>query len=228
MAIIQIKRRTSSGSGPMVGSSGTVKAGEPLVDFTGGSLYIAKKDKTATSANPLALADYVEYASKEATEATMNLKISGLSLGTASKRNTGTTNGTIPLIGADGKIPASIIPNVSPVTSVNSKTGAVTITLAELGGVSTSSFNSHINSNLHLTDVQRTKLNNVNNVSISQGNGANFDPEQNSFNNRVLSNALLLYNKIDTTYTPNKMIYQIGIDSTKVLTPTSVIDGGTY
>ena len=228
MAIIQIKRRTSSGSGPMVGSSGTVKAGEPLVDFTGGSLYIAKKDKTATSANPLALADYVEYASKEATEATMNLKISGLSLGTASKRNTGTTNGTIPLIGADGKIPASIIPNVSPVTSVNSKTGAVTITLAELGGVSTSSFNSHINSNLHLTDVQRTKLNNVNNVSISQGNGANFDPEQNSFDNRVLSKALLLYNKIDTTYTPNKMIYQIGIDSTKVLTPTSVIDGGTY
>ena len=45
MAIIQIKRRTSSGSGPMVGSSGTVKAGEPLVDFTGGSLYIAKKIK---------------------------------------------------------------------------------------------------------------------------------------------------------------------------------------
>ena len=184
MAIIQIKRRTSSGSGPMVGSSGTVKAGEPLVDFTGGSLYIAKKDKTATSANPLALADYVEYASKEATEATMNLKISGLSLGTASKRNTGTTNGTIPLIGADGKIPASIIPNVSPVTSVNSKTGAVTITLAELGGVPSSTYNNHVSSNLHLTDVQRTKLNNVNNVSISQGNGANFDPEQNSFNNR--------------------------------------------
>ena len=228
MAIIQIKRRTSSGSGPMVGSSGTVKAGEPLVDFTGGSLYIAKKDKTATSANPLALADYVEYASKEATEATMNLKISGLSLGTASKRNTGTTNGTIPLIGADGKIPASIIPNVSPVTSVNSKTGAVTITLAELGGVSTSTFNSHVNSNVHLTDIQRSVVNNSYNVTLMTGTGGTYETSKTEYDNKVLPNAIVMYSVFDTSYNPPKQFYQFGIDKSKLITPTSVIDGGTY
>ena len=58
----------------------------------------------------------------------MNSKITALSLGTASKKNTGTTNGTVPLIGANNKLPTSIIPDVAPVTSVNSKTGAVTIT----------------------------------------------------------------------------------------------------
>ena len=46
MAIIQIKRRTSSGTGPLVGSSGTIKAGEPLVDLNGGNLFISKQDKT--------------------------------------------------------------------------------------------------------------------------------------------------------------------------------------
>ena len=40
MATIQLKRRTSSGTGPLTGT-GTIKAGEPLVDFTGGHLYIA-------------------------------------------------------------------------------------------------------------------------------------------------------------------------------------------
>lgn len=43
MATIQIKRRTSSGTGPV--TVGIVKAGESLVDFSVGNLYIAKAEK---------------------------------------------------------------------------------------------------------------------------------------------------------------------------------------
>src|SRR5574344_2253173 len=175
MAIIQIKRRTSSGTGPLVGSSGTIKAGEPLVDLNGGNLFISKQDKTGSSGNPIALADYIEYLSKPNADTLMNSKITALSLGTASKKNTGTTNGTVPLIGANNKLPTSIIPDVAPVTSVNSKTGAVVITLAELGGVAASTYNAHESSNLHLTDDQRTKIANVKNVALMQGVGAKFD-----------------------------------------------------
>src|SRR5690554_356156 len=124
MAIIQIKRRTSTGTGPIVGTSGSIKAGEPLVDLNGGNLYVSKLGKTGSSSNPILLTDYIEYLSKPNTTSLIDSKISDLSLGTASKRNTGTTNGTVPLIGADGKLPTSVIPNISPVTSVNSKTGA--------------------------------------------------------------------------------------------------------
>ena len=49
MATIQIKRRTTAGTGPLVGTTGTVKAGEPQVDFSGEHLYIAKADKTANT-----------------------------------------------------------------------------------------------------------------------------------------------------------------------------------
>ena len=228
MAVIQIKRRTSSGTGPIVGSSGTVKAGEPLIDLNGGNLYISKADKTATSANPLSASDYIEYASKANQDASVDAKITALSLGTASKINTGTSNGTVPLIGADGKLPTSVIPNISPVTSVNSKTGAVTITLSDLGGVAASTYNAHVSSNLHLTDTQRTKLNNIKNVSISQGVGSRFITDKATFDNNIITNAISLYNSLDDNYTPAKMIYYLGIDSSKVLTPTSTIDGGTY
>ena len=102
MAVIQIKRRTSAGTGPIVGTAGTIKAGEPLIDLNGTNLYISKADKTGSSANPLTSNDYIEFASKANAEATMDSKISALGLGTASKKNTGTTNGTVPLIGADG------------------------------------------------------------------------------------------------------------------------------
>src|SRR5690554_8114204 len=228
MAVIQIKRRTSSGTGPIVGSSGTVKAGEPLIDLNGGNLYVSKADKTASSANPLAASDYIEFASKANQDASVDAKITALALGTASKRNTGTSNGTVPLIGADGKLPTSVIPNISPVTSVNSKTGAVTITLSDLGGVSTTTYNSHVSSSLHLTDTQRTKLNNIRNVSISQGVGSKFVTSKSTFDNSIISNAISLYHVLDDNYTPAKMIYYLGIDSSKVLTPTSTIDGGTY
>src|SRR5690554_3431350 len=228
MAIIQIKRRTSSGTGPIVGTSGSIKAGEPLIDLNGGNLYVSKLDKTGSSSNPILLTDYIKYLSKPNATSLIDTKISALSLGTASKRNTGTTNGTVPLIGADGKLPTSVIPNISPVTSVNSKTGAVTITLSDLGGVSTTTYNSHVSSSLHLTDTQRTKLNNIRNFSISQGVGSKFVTSKSTFDNSIISNAISLYNVLDDNYTPAKMIYYIGIDSSKVLTPTSTIDGGTY
>ena len=140
MAVIQIKRRTSAGTGPIVGTAGTIKAGEPLIDLNGTNFYISKADKTGSSANPLTSNDYIEFASKANAEATMDSKISALGLGTASKKNTGTTNGTVPLIGADGKLPTSIIPAVSPVTSVNSKQVQL-LYLAELGGVAASTYN---------------------------------------------------------------------------------------
>lgn len=228
MAVLQFKRRTSSGTGPILGSSGTLKAGEPLIDLNGSNLYISKADKTGSTANPIVATDYIEFASKANAEATMDAKITALALGTASKKNTGTTNGTVPLIGADGKLPTSIIPAVSPVTSVNSKTGAVVITLSELGGVAAATYNSHASSNVHLTDEQKTIIANVKNVTISQGFGAIFNTNKTNFDTTVVPNGLMLHTMIDTHYKPAKMIYHIGIDSTKVLTPSSVIDGGTY
>lgn len=229
MAIIQFKRKTSAGTGPLIGSSGSIKAGEPLVDLNGGNLYIAKADKTGTSGNPIAATDYIEFYSKANADASVDGKITALALGTASKKNTGITSGTIPLIGSDDKLPVSIIPNTSPVTSVNSKTGAVTITLSELGGVSTTTYNAHISSNLHLTQTQRDKLVGVFNTHLSQGSSIKFDSTLTSFNSRTIADGLLLHKAIMTgDYSPHKEVYYIGIDATKVLTPSSVIDGGTY
>lgn len=228
MAIIQIKRRTSSGTGPLVGSSGTIKAGEPLVDLNGGNLFISKKDKTGNSSNPLAAADYIEYMSKPNAETMMNSKITALSLGTASKKNTGTTNGTVPLIGANNKLPTSIIPDVSPVTSVNSKTGAVRITLSDLGGVASSTYSSHVSSNLHLTPEQRGRIENTYNTSINGSTGAQEVTTLANFNNKVLSNGLVIYPVYNSAYNPPKLTYYLGIDKDKIIGPTSVIDGGTY
>lgn len=228
MAIIQIKRRTSSGTGPLTGSSGSIKAGEPLVDLNGGNLFISKKDKTGNSSNPLAASDYIEYMSKPNAETMMNSKITALSLGTASKKNTGTTNGTVPLIGANNKLPTSIIPDVAPVTSVNSKTGAVTITLSDLGGVAASTYNSHVSSNLHLTADQRARLTNVYNSSVHASNGMSEVSTLTAFNNAVLGNGLVVYTVFNEAYNPPKITYYIGIDKDKIIGPTSVIDGGTY
>lgn len=228
MAVIQIKRRTSSGTGPLIGSSGSIKAGEPLVDLNGGNLYISKQDKTGSSGNPLALADYIEYLSKANADTLMGSKITALSLGTASKKNTGTTNGTVPLIGANGKLPTSVIPDVSPVTSVNSKTGAVTITLSDLGGVATTTYNTHINSSVHLTSTQRTRLENSYNTTLSYGPKAQEVSTHNAFNNATLDQGLVLYSVFDDKYNPPKLFQYVGINSDKVLTPDSIIDGGSY
>ena len=61
-----------------------------------------------------------------------------------------------------------------------------------------------------------------------QGVGAKFDTTKSSFDASVLDNGLVLHSIQDTNYNPVKTFYYIGIDKTKVLTPTSVIDGGTY
>lgn len=228
MAIIQIKRRTSSGNGPLTGSSGTIKAGEPLVDLNGGNLYIAKKDKTGSSSNQLSASDYIEYMSKPNAESLMNNKIANLALGSASKRNTGTTNGTVPLIGANNKLPTTIIPDISPVTSVNSKTGAVTITLADLGGVALTTYNSHINNNTHLTANQRSILSNVYTTNFYSNEGASHNSTKAGYESSVIQNGLVMYQFYDTRYLPNQSVYYIGINKDKVLTPTSIIDGGTY
>ncbi len=228
MAIIQIKRRTSSGTGPLLGSTGSIKAGEPLIDLNGGNLYVSKQDKTGSSGNPLAASDYIEFLSKPNAETLMNSKITALDLGTASKKNTGTTNGTIPLIGANGKLPNSVIPDISPVTSINSKTGAVTITLTDLGGVATSTYNSHVSSNVHLTSEQRTRLDNIFNTTINYGTKTQEVTTLASFNNATLDSGLVLYSVFNSTYNPNKLTHFLGINKDKVLTPTSIIDGGTY
>ncbi len=228
MAVIQIKRRTSSGTGPLIGNSGSIKAGEPLVDLNGGNLYISKKDKTGSAANPLVIDDYIGYLSDTNADTLMNTKITALALGTASKKNTGTTNGTIPLIGANNKLPTSIIPDVSPVTSVNSKTGAVTITLADLGGVATSTFNAHANSVDHLSSDQRTILDNIFNTTVIYGPKTQEVVTKAAFNNATLDNGLVLYSVYDNQYKPHKLFQYIGINSDKVLTPDSIIDGGTY
>ena len=104
MATIQLKRKTSSGTGPLTGTSGTVKQGEPLIDLNGGNLYIAKADKTASSSSPLAASDYIEFANKANTETLINSKISALKLKGASQFDVGTTAGKIPVIDSDGKL----------------------------------------------------------------------------------------------------------------------------
>ena len=65
MATIQIKRRTTAGTGPLVGTTGSVKAGEPLVDFSGEHLYIAKADKVASVSVPLACLLYTSDAADD-------------------------------------------------------------------------------------------------------------------------------------------------------------------
>lgn len=283
MATIQIKRRTTAGTGPLTGSTGTIKAGEPLVDFNGEHLYIAKADKTGSAGTPLAESDYLKIPGVSKVNAQIDSKITDLNLGTASTRDVGTSEDNIPVLNAEGKLPDSVIPRVAitntwvvasqaamlalsnaqegdvavrtdlnksfilkangyatlanwqelltptdAVTSVNGSTGAVSITLAGLGGVSTSTYNTHVASNLHLTEGQRAIIGNVLNTRILTGAGTDLSVSQAAFNAAVLAGGLKLYHYIDTNYTPSVMKYAIGIDTTKVLQPSSIIDGGTY
>lgn len=285
MATIQIKRRTTSGTGPLVGS-GTIKAGEPLIDLNGGNLYIAKADKT----NSITASDYIEFLSganaKSYTDTKVSSAISALNLGSASRYNAGSGAGNIPVIDSDGKIKSSIIPKIAitdtfvvasqsamlaltsaqvgdiavrtdvnksfilkedgastlshwqelltpldKVQSVNGKTGAVTITLSELGGVSTSTYNSHVSSNLHLTDAQRTKLSNMYNTDMKYGS-SNTPVASASSASALASNCitggLQIFQSLNSSYNPNIKSVYLGIDKTKVLTPSSNIDGGTF
>lgn len=283
MATIQIKRRTSAGTGPLVGTTGSVKAGEPLVDFTGEHLYIAKADKTASVSVPLADSDYLKIPSTSKVDTQIDTKITALGLGTAATKNTGTGNGNVPILDANGKLADSVVPKIamtntfvvasqtamlalstaqegdvavrtdlnksfilkaSPystlanwqelltptdsVTSVNGSTGAVSITLAGLGGVASSTYNTHVASNLHLTETQRNVIANVLNTRILNNFGTEVLATQSAFDAAVLEDGLKLYQFVDPNYTPQMIKYSLGIDSSKVLQPSSIIDGGTY
>jgi hypothetical protein len=285
MATIQIKRKTSSGTGPLVGA-GTIKAGEPLIDLNGGNLYVSKADKTGTSGAPIAASDYIEFYSRGNADSAIDSKISALGLKGASKFDVGTTAGKIPVVSSDGKLKASIIPQIAitdtfvvssqaamlalstaqvgdiavrtdlsesfilkaegystlanwqelltptdKVTSVNGKTGTVTVTLSELGGVSASAYDSHVSSSLHLTDAQRTKLTNMylSDIKCGSSNAAvAYSSTLAGVTGSCISGGLRLYYSLNSSYNPAIKSYYIGIDSSKVLTPTSVIDGGTY
>jgi hypothetical protein len=283
MATIQIKRRTSAGTGPLTGTTGVVKAGEPQVDFNGEHLYIAKADKTASSSVPLADSDYLKIPSAGKVDDQIDTKITALGLGSAATKNTGTGNGNIPVLNSSGKLADSVVPKIAmtntfvvasqtamlglstaqegdvavrtdlnksfilkaapystlanwqelltptdSVTSVNGSTGAVTITLGDLGGVAGSTYNTHVSSNLHLTTEQRTKLANAKISTIITAEGMALASSETNYDSTVVTNALTYFPVVDTGYTPTKIKYKLGIDSSKVLTPSSVIDGGTY
>jgi hypothetical protein len=283
MATIQIKRRTTAGTGPLTGTTGTVKAGEPLVDFNGGHLFVAKADKTASASVPLVEADYLKLPSTGNVDSQIDSKITALGLGTASTKNTGTGNGDIPILDSTGKLSDAVIPKIAitntfvvasqtamlalttaqegdvavrtdlnksfilktngyntlanwqelltptdSVTSVNGSTGAVTITLAGLGGVASSTYNTHVASNLHLTEAQRTVLGNITNARSIGSSGSSEATSLTDLNNTAIAGGLKLFYALDTNYTPGVLKYYLGIDSSKVLQPSSIIDGGTY
>jgi|GEM_PF-497172 len=283
MATIQIKRRTTTGSGPLTGTTGRVKAGEPQVDFNGQHLYIAKADKTANSSNPLAESDYLKIPGVGKVNNQIDTKITALNLGTASTKNTGTGSGNIPVLNSSGKLVDSVVPKIamtntyvvsnqsamlalssaqegdvavrtdlkksfilkstpysslanwqellSPtdaVSSVNGITGAVTISLAGLGGVSNTTFNTHKDNTSHLTETQRTILSTIADARIYESTGTSLASSSTNYASKAIYKGLVMYPIIDSDYTPKRITYQLGIDETKVLQPTSVIDGGTY
>jgi len=283
MATIQIKRRTTAGTGPLTGASGTIKAGEPLVDFNGEHLYIAKADKTGSAGTPLAESDYLKIPGVAKVNTQIDTKITALGLGSAATKNTGTGNGNIPILDTDGKLADSVIPKIAitntwvvatqaamlalsnaqegdvavrtdlnksfilkangyatlanwqelltptdAVTSVNGSTGAVTITLAGLGGVASSTYNTHVSSNLHLTETQRNLIDGMIGTRVLSSVGATLESTQAAFEAAVVTGGLKLYQELDSSTTPNILKYYVGIDTSKVLQPSSIIDGGTY
>lgn len=283
MATIQIKRRTTAGTGPLVGTTGTIKAGEPQVDFSGEHLYIAKADKVGSVGTPLADSDYLKIPGVAKVDTQIDTKITALNLGSAATKNTGTASGNVPILDVDGKLADSVIPKVaitntfvvasqaamlalstalegdvavrtdikksfilkttgystlanwqellSPtdaVTSVNGSTGVVTITLAGLGGADSGDFDNHVGSNVHLTEEQKTKLSNMLESRLWNNTGMNWLGVLAEYEASVISGGLNVYATVDNTYTPSIIKYNLGIDASKVLQPTSIIDGGTY
>ena len=283
MATIQLRRKTTSGNGPLTGTSGTVKQGEPLIDLNGGNLYVAKANKTASSSNPLSAADYFEFVNKDNLTGVINSRIDELDLGTASKYDVGTGEGNIPQLDSDGKLPDSVIPQIAltntfvvgdeqamlllqeaeigdicirtdlsktfilkaepyteksnweelrtptdKVTSVNGKTGAVNIALSELGGVSTSTFDSHKGDATHINSNEREKLENLYAPELVQTRSAQWQESASDFDSKAIDGGIVMrYQIVDIYNMPIKQ-FEIGIDRNKVLTPDSTVDGGTY
>ena len=283
MATIQLRRKTTSGSGPLTGTSGTIKQGEPLIDLNGGNLYIAKANKTGSSSNPLSASDYFEFVNSNNLTSVLNSKINELDLGTASKYDVGNGEGQIPVVDSDGFLSSSIIPRIaitntfvvssqdemlklsqaetgdicirndlsktfilkgepystlanwqelkSPtdkVTSVNGKTGAVNISLNELGGVSTSTFNSHKGDNTHLNVADRDKFENLYASELQESRSCLWEARASDFDSNTVQGGILMHYSIAEAYGMAIKKFEIGINSSKVLTPSSTIDGGTY
>ena len=286
MATIQLKRRTSTGVGPFTGTSGSIKAGEPLVDFNGGDLYISKADKTASSSTPLVTADYLKLPGYENVQTAIQSAINSQSLGTASKKNVGTGAGQVPVLNASGKLNDSIVPKIAmtntfvvnsqnamlglttaqegdvavrtdknksyilkstpystlsnwqelltptdSVSSVNGKTGTVQVTLGDLGGASNQSLIDHINNGTHMTVDQKDKLAELQNTTIFMNDSASFKSDLDEFKGEIIYEGLVLYETvmgIGPGYDAPVKSYSYGIDKSKVLTPSSTIDGGTF
>ena len=283
MATIQLRRKTTSGSGPLTGTSGTIKQGEPLIDLNGGNLYIAKANKTGSSSNPLSASDYFEFVNSNNLTSVLNSKINELDLGTASKYDVGNGEGQIPVVDSDGFLSSSIIPRIaitntfvvssqdemlklsqaetgdicirndlsktfilkgepystlanwqelkSPtdkVTSVNGKTGAVNISLNELGGVSTSTFNLHKGDNTHLNAADRDKFENLYASELQESRSCLWEARASDFDSNTVQGGILMHYSIAEAYGMAIKKFEIGINSSKVLTPSSTIDGGTY
>ena len=284
MATIQLRRKTTSGSGPLTGTSGTIKQGEPLIDLNGGNLYIAKANKTASSSSPLTAADYFEFVNSNNLTSALNSKINELNLGTASKYDVGNEEGQIPVIDSDGLLSSRIIPQIAitntfvvaseaemlklsqaeigdicvrndvsktyilkaepystlsnwqelktptdKVTSVNGKTGAVNISLSELDGVSTSTLNSHKNdATAHFSASDRDKFENLYASELQAGRSSAWEVSANNFYSNSIEGGILMHYSIVEAYGMPIKKFEVGIDKSKVLTPSSVIDGGTY
>ena len=282
MAVIQIKRRTTSGSGPLVGDSGKIYIAEPQVDLDQGKIYVSKQTKTASAGTPITASDYVEFLSSPGVESLIISAISGIGLGTAATKNTGTGNGNVPILDSNGKLTDSVIPKIaitnthvvanqtamlglstaqegdvavrtdlkktyilktapastlanwqileSPtdaVTSVNGQTGAVTLSLAALGGLASSTFNSHVSSNLHLTQTQRDIISGVYRIENAESTGHAMVGET-DFINETIGYGILVHEEIDTSSGVPVKKHRWGVNKNMVLTPQSVIDGGYF
>lgn len=86
--------------------------------------------------HPKTSAEQVEGLSTVATSGSYNELSSKPTLGTAASKNTGTANGNIPLVGADGKLDASILPAIAITDTfvVNTQAAMLALT-AQVGDV---------------------------------------------------------------------------------------------
>lgn len=282
MAVIQIKRRTTGGAGPLIGTVGKIYQAEPQIDFNEERLFVAKSTKTASAGTPITLSDYVKFISAPEIQSLITDAISGQGLGTAASKNVGTGSGNVPILDANGKLVDSIIPKIAitnthvvasqaamlalsqaqegdvavrtdvkktyilkttpastlanwqvletptdAVTSVNGQTGAVTISLAGLGGLASATFNTHVASNLHLTGAQRDIISAVYRIENPESHGHAM-ADATDFANEAINYSILVHEEIDTsTSVPIKKL-SWGVNKNMVLTPTSVIDGGFF
>lgn len=66
------------------------------------------------------------------------------------------------------------------------------------------------------------------NSRVVSGAGSDFSLSQAAFDAAVIGSGLVINQVIDSNYTPHMIKYSLGIDSSKVLQPSSIIVGGTY